>query len=120
MAEGVIQSGRDLAVGGNPRPIACLAREGEVLIVGASGRTEFSRLFVSYLWVAEHRRGCGLGTETLRRLESEAEIRGCTDALIETLSDRTARLYTRIGYERVAMVPRYVGQFTKHILIKPI
>jgi hypothetical protein len=53
-------------------------------------------------------------------LEKAAYARGCKDALIETLNDRTANLYTRLGYESVAMIPRYVGSFTKHVLVKPL
>ena len=120
LSEGVTQFGRALAIGGNPQPIACLVREGNAIVAGGSGRTEFSRLFVSYLWVAEHLRGKGLGTEVLARLESAAQERGCTDALVETLNDRVAKLYARVGYEPLETIPRYVGPFTRHILLKSL
>ena len=61
LSEGVLQVGRALAVDGNARPLACLVREGGSIIAGGSGRTEFERLFVQYLWVAEQYRGRGLG-----------------------------------------------------------
>jgi ribosomal protein S18 acetylase RimI-like enzyme len=120
LSEGVTQYGRSLALGGNARPIACLVRESEEIVAGASGRTEFDRLFVVYLWVQEQLRSRGLGSEVLGTLEKAAYARGCKDALIETLNDRTANLYTRLGYKSVAMIPHYVGSFTKHVLVKSL
>jgi ribosomal protein S18 acetylase RimI-like enzyme len=120
LSEGVLQVGRALAVNGNARPLACLVREGGSIIAGGSGRTEFERLFVQYLWVAERYRGRGLGSEVLSRLEAAARQRGSRDALIETLSDRVAELYRRLGYAPVATIPRYVGEFTRHIMVKAL
>jgi ribosomal protein S18 acetylase RimI-like enzyme len=119
LSEGVIAHGRALAAGGNATPVACVVRDRDEVVAGGSGRTEFTRLFVSYLWVAPSLRRQGIGSRVLAELEAEAVRRGCTDALIETLSNEVASLYARLGYETVARVPRYVGQFTKHILIKP-
>ena len=120
LSEGVTRYGRSLALGGNARPIACLVHESEEIVAGGSGRTEFDRLFVAYLWVKEHLRSRGLGSEVLAKLEKAAHARGCKDVLIETFSDRTAHLYTRLGYKSVAMIPRYVGSFTKHVFIKSL
>jgi len=88
------------------------------LIAGALGRTEFRRLFINYLWVDEGWRGRGLVSDVLRRLEAQALKRGCVDALIETLSDRHAELYERLGYAMMAHVHDYLPGFTRYILIK--
>jgi GNAT superfamily N-acetyltransferase len=120
VSEGVIQFGRTEAAGGNPRPIACFLRDSGEIIAGATGRTEFNRLFVGYLWVTERLRGQGLGSEALKRIEGAARERGSSDALIETLSDRTVSLYQRLGYVVVASIDRYVGGFTKYVLIKDL
>jgi GNAT superfamily N-acetyltransferase len=120
VAGGVLQVGRQAAAGGDPRPIACFLREDGRVVAGACGRTEFGRLFVEFVWVAEGLRGSGLGSEALGRLERAALGRGCADALIETLSDRVAALYRRLGYVELAVIERYVGPFTKHVLHKPL
>ena len=120
LIEGVIRYGRSLAVGGDARPIACFVRDERDIVAGASGRTEFNRLFVGYLWVDETLRSRGLGSKVLSKLEMAASKRGCIDALIETLNDRTAQLYARLGYRQVAKIPRYVGSFTRHVLVKSI
>ena len=58
LSEGVTQFGRSQAIGGNARSIACLLREDRHVVAGGSGRTEFCRLFINYLWVTESLRLC--------------------------------------------------------------
>lgn len=119
IADGVIAHGRALARS-DARPIACFIRSGGDIVAGACGRTEFNRVFITYLWVEPSRRHQGLGSDLLRRLEASAAGRGCTDALIETMSDEVARMYQRRGYTPLATIPNYVGPFTRHILRKSI
>jgi GNAT superfamily N-acetyltransferase len=120
ISDGVVQYGRSLASDGNAKPIACLLRMDGEIIAGATGHTEYERLFVLYLWVTPSLRGQGLGTEALRLLEEAGRREGCRDALIETLSDRTAQLYKRLGYRELPYIASYVGPFNKHILLKEL
>ncbi|WP_198937733.1 GNAT family N-acetyltransferase [Pelomonas sp. KK5] len=118
VSDGVIAHGRREAAGGQAQEISCGLYEDGHLIAGAVGRTEFKRLFVSYLWVDEDRRGKGIGTEVLQRLEAQALKRGCKDALIETLSDRSADWYESLGYATMAHIHDYIPGFTRYVLIK--
>lgn len=120
LSEGVIRFGRSLAADGHARPIACFGRDGDKIIAGASGRTEYNRLFISYLWVEENLRSQGIGSKILAELEKAARERGSVDALLETLDERAVKLYSRLGYRHVAKIPNYVGPFTKHIMIKSL
>ena len=115
---GVVLHGRQQAQGSDACDIACALYEGERLVGGAFGRTEFARLYVNYLWVEAERRGQGLGGECLRQIEAQALQRGCVDALIETLSDETAELYEHLGYVCISHVHDYVPGFTRHTLLK--
>ena len=119
ITEGVFDHGRALAKHGNAAPIACVVRDGSRVVAGGSGRTEYRRLFVGALWVAQALRRRGIGRRILSELEAEAARRGCEDALIETLDDAVAGLYSRLGYARLAHVPSYVGPFNRHIMLKP-
>lgn len=119
LADGVISYGRALSRS-NAKPIACFIRSDNDIVGGVCGRTEFGRVFITYLWVEESRRHQGLGSNLLRRLEASAALRGCTDALIETLSDEVAGMYRRRGYAPLATIQNYVGAFTRHILRKSI
>ncbi|MCV2350371.1 GNAT family N-acetyltransferase [Paucibacter sp. Y2R2-4] len=115
---GVLLYGRQQAQGSDARDIACALYEGERLLAGAQGRTEFGRLYINYLWVEAEHRGQGLGSKCLRQLEAQALQRGCIDALIETLSDDTAQIDEHLGYVCIAHVHDYVPGFTRHILLK--
>jgi GNAT superfamily N-acetyltransferase len=118
VSEGVLNHGRSLAFAGRAKPIACLLRHSGEIVAGATGRTEYERLFVQYLWVTSSRRGEGLGTQALTRLERAAQLEGCQDSLIETLDEGVAQFYVRLGYRELAVVGGYVGPFSKHILLK--
>lgn len=120
LADGVLAHGRLQARDGQALPVACLVRDDGRVVAGASGRTEYRRLFVSYLWVEAGRRRQGLGRRILLGLEAEAASRGCTDALIETLDEAVAGFYGRLGYRPLAVVPAYVGPFNRHILVKTL
>ena len=66
IAEGVFSHGRAQARDGNAEPIACLVRDGPCVVAGGTGRTEYRRLFVSHLWVAEDFRRQGLARRILK------------------------------------------------------
>ena len=119
---GVIDTGRDLSepLGGNAKAIACALTEDSLLMGGATGRTEFQRLFVNFLWVDQQWRGTGLGAEALHKLEALALERGCVDSIIETLDDGVAGWYQRTGYVLIAHIPRYCGPWNRHILLKSL
>ena len=119
IANEVFAHGRAQAHDGKAEPVSCLVRDGGRIVAGGTGRTEYDRLFVAYLWVAEDFRGKGFARRILKALESEAEKRGCKDALIETLDDTVASLYRHLGYRSVAEVKGYVGRFNRHIMLKP-
>lgn len=122
VSDGVIKHGQNLSreQGGVAKPIACTVLDDEILIGGVTGRTEFHRLFISYLWVDAAWRGRKLGAELLHRLEALALARGCREALIETLDDGTADWYKRCGYRIVAHLPRYCGPWSRHTLLKTL
>lgn len=120
VANGVFDHGRRLASGGNAQALACFLREDGQVIAGGLGRTEFGRLFITSVWVTESRRGQGIGSEIILRMEREAFDRKCQDALIETLLEPNVRLYERLGYQSLARIPHYVGDFTRYIMLKSL
>jgi putative acetyltransferase len=119
ITDAVVAHGRALA-DSDAQAIACFVRQGGRIVAGACGRTELQRLYVHHLWVDEPLRRRGLATELLQRLEAAARDRGCFDAALETLSDEGAAWYGRRGWRSVAMVPRWVGPFNRHVLVKPL
>ncbi|KTC25944.1 GCN5 family acetyltransferase [Pseudomonas marginalis ICMP 9505] len=122
ISEGVIHHGQALSrdKGGYSEPLACVLMENGMLLGGVTGRTEFQRLFVNYLWIDTLWRGQGLAAEALRRLEAAAMDRGCVDALIETLDDDIAQWYERCGYRLIAHLPEYCGPWSRHTFLKSL
>lgn len=116
--DGVILHGCQQTQGSDARDIACACYEDGQLIAGAWGRTEFQRLYLSYIWVQPEQRGQGLGGQLLRQIEAQALKRGCVDALIETLLDEAADCFEHLGYACVAHLHDYVPGFTRHTLLK--
>ncbi|UXH78464.1 GNAT family N-acetyltransferase [Roseateles amylovorans] len=114
----VITHGRQQAQGSDAADIAVALYEHGELVAGAFGRTEFQRLYISYLWVADERRGQGLGGDCLRQIEALALRRGCVDVLVETLLDEVAELYEHLGYACISHVHDFVPGFTRHTLLK--
>lgn len=116
--DGVILHGLQQSQGSDARLIACALYEGDALLAGAWGRTEFQRLNLQYLWVRPERRGEGLGSECLRQIEAQALARGCVDALAETLLDEAAEFHEHRGYACIAHLHDFVPGFTRHTLLK--
>ena len=120
VSNGVFEHGRRLASGGNAQALACFLRKDGKVIAGGLGRTEYRRLFIASVWVTESLRGQGIGSEIISRMEREAFARDCQDALIETLLEPNVRLYERLGYYTIASIPNFVGDFTRHIMLKSL
>jgi ribosomal protein S18 acetylase RimI-like enzyme len=120
ISDGVFEHGRSLAAGGNAQALACFMRQEGRIVAGGLGRTEYGRLFITSVWVLGELRGQGIGSEVIARMEREAITRGCHDALIETLIEPNVRLYETLGYTSVARIPKYVGDFTRSIMVKPL
>lgn len=101
-------------------PVACFARLNGVVVGGIVARIIKRRMFVELLWVEERERNRGLGSSLLQSIERVAIDGNCRDMLLETLSDPAARLYSRAGFQLVALVPDYIPGFAKHVLVKPL
>ena len=101
-------------------PIACFVRARGAVVGGVVGRIIRKRLFVELLWVDEGYRNRGYASALLAALEGAAQARGCSDALLETLSNPAAHLYSRAGYRLLAQVPDYIPGFSKQVLLKPL
>ena len=87
---------------------------------GLWGKTAYDWLFVELLFVPESLRGRGLGSELMKRAETEAVSRGCHGAWLDTFEFQAREFYERVGYTCFAQLPDYpVGSaryFMKKVL----
>ena len=89
-------------------PVAAFARDAAGAVVGGIfAIVNWNWLHVALVWVAEDRRGTGLGRELLARIEEVGRARGCTRAHLDTFSYQARPFYERHGYELFATLDDY-------------
>lgn len=85
--------------------VAVVARDADgALRGGVWGELYWGWLFIQSLWVDDARRGQGLGSALLRRIEALAVERGITRAHLETTSFQAPAFYARHGYQVVGQL----------------
>jgi GNAT superfamily N-acetyltransferase len=86
------------------RPLAILVSDpdtGEV-VGGLLGGTSFGLLRIDRFFLPESLRKQGLGTRIIKAAEDEGRRRGCSRALLTTLSFQAPGFYKRQGWEVLA------------------
>ncbi len=84
----------------NTRPLAVLVKHsgtGEVA-GGLLGRTIYGLLFIDLVFLPAWARGRGLGSRILGAAEKEARHRGCTMAVLYTITFQAPDFYASHGY----------------------
>ncbi|MFJ2807984.1 GNAT family N-acetyltransferase [Kitasatospora sp. NPDC087271] len=89
------------------RPLAVLVRDcvTSQVIGGLTGRTSLGLFFLDLFFLPAELRHGGLGSEILRRAESEARARGCRTAVLYTISFQAPGFYAKHGWRRLGEVP---------------
>jgi GNAT superfamily N-acetyltransferase len=85
---------------------------------GLIGYTAWGWLYIEQLWVAEARRGTGLGGRLIAAAEQEAVRRGCRNAWIDTFNPDALRLYERLDYQVFGILEGFPPGHTRSFLRK--
>jgi GNAT superfamily N-acetyltransferase len=71
---------------------------------GLLGHTSYRLFFLDVFYLPEELRGAGLGSRIIALAEDEARRRGCTAALVYTVTFQAPEFYERHGYRRFGEV----------------
>lgn len=83
------------------RPLAvliCHSASREIL-GGLIGRTSLGLFFIDLIFLPDHLRGHGLGSKVMAAAEAEAKRRGCSAAVLYTITFQAPGFYERLGYQ---------------------
>jgi len=84
------------------RSLSCFLRDADgELYAGLDGFTWGGYAMIEWLWVAESKRGEGLGTRLVRAAEAEATARDCAVIRVNTHSFQAPDFYRALGYEEI-------------------
>jgi GNAT superfamily N-acetyltransferase len=72
---------------------------------GLSGRTYLGLLFIDLVFLPGDIRGRNLGARMLAMAEAEARRRGCTAAVLYTITFQAPAFYARHGYQEFGRIP---------------
>ncbi|HBP30068.1 GNAT family N-acetyltransferase [Advenella sp. FME57] len=75
------------------------------LIGGMLGRSSLGLLFIELVYLPEELRNSGLGSTILKQFEQEGRNRGCSAAVLYTISFQAPGFYEKHGWERFGEIP---------------
>lgn len=102
---------RATAPGGAYGPLVLEARDADdALVGGLVGFVSYGWLLTKALWIAEPRRGQGLGRRLMAAAEAEAIARGCHSAWLDTSSAGAYAFYRKVGYGELARLENGPGR----------
>jgi GNAT superfamily N-acetyltransferase len=119
LTEALQEYGRREIGGKSPEKIGVFLRASKRKTVGGViGRMILGGLYISHLWVSEELRGQGYGSQLLKSIESEAQVRGCSKVILDTLNSKSVPFYLKNGYQILAELPDFIAGFNKYYFIK--
>lgn len=90
------------------------------MYAGLSGHTWGGACEIKLLWIAEARRGQGLGSQMLAAAEDEARARGCAIVTLSSHSFQAPGFYKARGYQEVGRVEGYPRGAANVVLVKAL
>jgi GNAT superfamily N-acetyltransferase len=102
VADGIARGERTLLVAEDAEGIA-----GTVQLITDMPENQPHRADVAKLLVHRRARGAGIGQRLMEAVEDAAREQGRRVLVLDTASDSAERLYERLGWQRVGVVPDY-------------
>ena len=102
------------------RPLAVVVADPETrdVIGGLLGRTSMGLLFIDLFFLPESLRKHGIGSQIIRMAEDEATRRGCSWAVLFTVTFQAPGFYERQGYQVLGRIECHPPGHTRICMTK--
>lgn len=107
IGDGLNAYNHDTAGPHNEQNLWIVARDKAGVLGGLKGSSEYSWLFVEWLWIGAAARKRGLGVEVLGKAEEVARQRGCIGVHLDSYTFQAPEFYKRLGYEEFGRIDDY-------------
>ena len=98
-----------------------MVEDGAGQIIGGCDAFRMGELaLLDVLWVAEPRRGTGLGACLLAQLEQDAARQGAKRLELNTFGFQAPGFYEKLGYRRFGTVEPAVGEYGHYFYVKEL
>lgn len=105
IGDGLDKYNFDIAGPYNEQDMWIVARDDDGRAIGGlKGVSEYSWLFVAWLWICFEHRKQGLGEKLLARAEEQARQRGCIGVYLDSFTFQAPDFYKRLGYEEFGRI----------------
>lgn len=99
ISDGLDAFNEEVAGAGDRRSLSVVVKDARNAVVGgAVGRTSLGLAFLDLFYLPSSLRGSGLGTKVLSAFEQEARSRGCSSAVLYTISFQAPGFYEKNGW----------------------
>ncbi|WP_273794974.1 GNAT family N-acetyltransferase [Brucella intermedia] len=78
----------------------------------------FDWMYIEIVYVPENKRGQGIGSQLVARVEQIAKSKGCVGVWLETFQFQAPEFYMKKGYEIFATLKDYPKGYTRFFLKK--
>ena len=101
--------------------LSLVVEDGAGQIIGGCDAFRMGELaLLDVLWVAEPRRGTGLGACLLAQLEQDAARQGAKRLELNTFGFQAPGFYEKLGYRRFGTVEPAVGEYGHYFYVKEL
>lgn len=115
---GLSQYNQEMAGYNDVRSLSVLVSASGKVIGGMLGRTSLGLFFIDLFFLPKALRGNGVGSEVIRHAEAEAKERGCSTAVLYTITFQAPGFYERNGYRVLGRVECPPPGHTRLCMIK--
>jgi GNAT superfamily N-acetyltransferase len=126
-AQGVIRTGlsqynREMAGHADARSLSVFVSDtsSNRVIGGLLGRISLGLFFIDLFFLPKALRGNGIGTQVIERAEAEARKRGCSTAVLYTITFQAPGFYERQGYRLLGRIECQPPGYTRLCMVKTL